>query len=112
VSDPTLKANPSLSMSSTDMFAAPVNRAMKVLDRGFFQKTIPTSAARIFSPKDISRCRKELTASRDMLPNNRVDPIRPDVDPERAQKGNKCMVLRPEVVHNGEFGTARDTLTC
>jgi tRNA (guanine37-N1)-methyltransferase len=99
-------------MSSNDMFAAPVNRAMKVLDRSFFQKTIPTSAARIFSPKDISRCRKELTASRDTLPNNRVDPIRVDADTERAQKGGKCLVLRPEVVHNGECGTAHDTLTC
>jgi tRNA (guanine37-N1)-methyltransferase len=99
-------------MSTDDMFTPPANRAMKVLDRSFFQKTILTSAARIFSPKDISRCRKELTASRDTLPNNRVDPIRPDVDAERAQKGSKCLVLRPEVLHNGEFGTARDILTC
>ncbi|KAH8732692.1 Met-10+ like-protein-domain-containing protein [Phaeosphaeriaceae sp. PMI808] len=82
------------------MLAPPVNRAMKVLDRSFFQKTIPTSAARIFNNKDISRCRKELTASRDTLPNNRVDPIRPDTDSERAQKGGKCLILRPEVVHN------------
>jgi tRNA (guanine37-N1)-methyltransferase len=85
---------------------------MKVLDRSFFKKTIPTSAARIFNPKDISRCRKELTASHDTLPNNRVDPIRPDVDPERAAKGSKCLVLRPEVVHNGESGTTRDIRTC
>lgn len=84
-----------------DMFAAPVNRAMKVLDRSFFRKTIPTSAARIFNPKDISRCRKELTAGHDTLPTNRVDPIRPDPDTEFAQKGTKCLLLRPEVVHSG-----------
>lgn len=95
-----------------DMFAPPVNRAMKVLDRSFFQKTIPTSAARIFNPKDISRCRKELTASKDTLPNNRVDPIRVDADPEWARKSSKCLVLRPEVVHNGESSTAYDTPTC
>ncbi|CBX95506.1 similar to tRNA (guanine-N(1)-)-methyltransferase [Plenodomus lingam JN3] len=83
-----------------DMFAAPVNRAMKVLDRSFFRKTIPTSAARIFNPKDISRCRKELTAGHDTLPTNRVDPIRPDPDTEFAQKGTKCLLLRPEVVHS------------
>ncbi|EOA89056.1 tRNA(m(1)G37)methyltransferase [Exserohilum turcicum] len=86
--------------AALDMFAPPVNRAMKVLDRGFFQKTIPTSAARIFNPKDISRCRKELTASRDTLPNNRVDPVRPDPDAQRAQTGVKCLLLRPEVVHS------------
>ncbi|CAO2656786.1 Nn.00g055890.m01.CDS01 [Neocucurbitaria sp. VM-36] len=86
--------------SSIDMFAPPINRAMKVLDRSFFQRTIPTSAARIFNPKDISRCRKELTSSRDTLPNNRVDPIRPDPEQERAQRGGKCLLLRPEVVPN------------
>ncbi|KAF1839994.1 guanine-N(1)--methyltransferas-like protein [Cucurbitaria berberidis CBS 394.84] len=86
--------------ASTDMFAPPINRAMKVLDRSFFQKTIPTSAARIFNSKDISRCRKELTASRETLQNSRLDPVRPDTDQERAQKGGKCLLLRPEVVHN------------
>lgn len=57
-------------MSATahiDMFAPPVNRAMKVLDRSFFQKTVPISAARVFNPRDISRCRKELESSKDML---------------------------------------------
>ncbi|KAJ4372236.1 tRNA(m(1)G37)methyltransferase [Neocucurbitaria cava] len=73
---------------------------MKVLDRNFFQKTIPTSAARIFNPKDISRCRKELTSSRDALLNNRVDPVRPDPEQERAQTGVKCLLLRPEVLPN------------
>lgn len=91
----------------TDMFAPPVNRAMKVLDRSFFQRTVPTSAARIFNPKDISRCRKELTAGRDTLPTNRIDPIRADPDPEVAQKGTKCLLLRPDVIHSGEFYTRR-----
>ncbi|KAF2132893.1 hypothetical protein P153DRAFT_420784 [Dothidotthia symphoricarpi CBS 119687] len=84
-------------MSAPDMFAPPVNRAMKVLDRAFFHKTIPTAAARIFSPKDIARCRKELEKSQDTLPNPRLDPIRPDPDQERAQKGGRCLLLRPEV---------------
>jgi tRNA (guanine37-N1)-methyltransferase len=97
-------------MSATDMFAAPVQRGMKVLDRSLFKKTIPSSAARIFNNKNIAKCRKELTASHDTLPNNRFDPIRADPDAERAQKGGKCLVLRPEVVHDGESRTARDTL--
>jgi tRNA (guanine37-N1)-methyltransferase len=41
-----------------------------------------------------------------------VDPIRPDPDTERAQKGGKCLVLRPEVVHNGEFRAASTVLEC
>lgn len=97
----------SLPEATDEMFAPPVNRAMKVLDRSFFQKTIPTSAARIFNPKDISRCRKELTAAKDTLPNNRVDPIRADPDADKAQQGVKCLLLRPEVVHTGESADMR-----
>jgi tRNA (guanine37-N1)-methyltransferase len=88
--------------SPADMFAPPVNRAMKVLDRAFFQKTVPTSAARIFNTKDISRCRKELDKSHDTMNLNRITPIRPDPIAEKAQKGGKCLILKPEVVHNGK----------
>lgn len=84
-----------------EMFAPPVNRAMKVLDRSFFQKTVPTTAARIFSVKDISRCRKELEKSRDALLLNRIQPVRPDPSEERAQKGGKCILLRPDIARNG-----------
>jgi hypothetical protein len=90
-----------------DMFAPPVNRAMKVLDRSFFQRTVPASAARIFKPQDIARCRKELQLSRDTLPNNRIQPVRPDPDAARAQKGGKCLVLKPEVVHDGSYPPTR-----
>jgi tRNA (guanine37-N1)-methyltransferase len=75
---------------SADMFAPPVNRAMKVLDRSFFQKTVPTSAARIFNPKDISRCRNELDKGRDSLGISRISPVKSDPDEERARKGGKC----------------------
>ncbi|KAF2634931.1 guanine(37)-N1-methyltransferase [Massarina eburnea CBS 473.64] len=83
---------------AADMFAPPVNRAMKVLDRSFFTKTVPTSVARIFSPKDISRCRKALDRSRETLIRPRIQPVQLDPDPERARDGLKCLVLRPEVL--------------
>lgn len=83
---------------AADMFAPPVNRAMKVLDRAFFQKTVPTSVARIFNTKDISRCRKELDRSHETLHRPRLQPILPDPDAERARTGNKCLVLRPEIL--------------
>lgn len=89
-------------LMADDMFAPPVNRAMKVLDRSFFQKTVPASAARIFKPQDIARCRKELQLSKDTLPNNRIQPVRTDPDAERAQKGGKCLILKPEIVHHGK----------
>ena len=83
-----------------DMFAPPVNRAMKVLDRSFFQRTIPAAAARVFSPKDISRVRTDLDRSRDLL-KSRLDTVRADADAAHAQKGVKCLLLKPEVVPNG-----------
>ena len=89
-----------MSDEPSDMFAPPVNRAMKVLDRSFFQRTIPASAARIFSPKDISRVRTDLDRSRDTL-KTRLDGVQPDPDAARAAKGGKCLLLKPEVVHNG-----------
>ncbi len=92
-----------------DMFAPPVNRAMKVLDRSFFQKTVRTSAARIFRPQDIARCRKELQVSKDTLPNNRVQPIRADPDAEHAQRGSKCLLLKPEIMHDGKCAAPCDT---
>lgn len=101
------------STDAADMFAPPINRAMKVLDRTFFQKTVPVSAARIFNPKDISRCRTELTASRETLNNARVDPIRADPDTEGTQKkGTKCLLLRPEVVHSGMSRRTASALKC
>ena len=85
-----------------DMFAPPVNRAMKVLDRSFFQKTVPASAARIFKPQDIARCRKELQLSKDALLNSRIQPIRPDPDAEHAAAGAKCLLLKPEILASGK----------
>ena len=88
-------------MSATDMAAPPVNRAMRVLDRSFFTRTVPTSAARVFNPKDISRCRSELLKTSELLNMERIAPVKPDPSEERAQAGGKCIVLQPKVVANG-----------
>lgn len=99
-----------MSDDPNDMFAPPINRAMKVLDRSFFRKTVNTSAARIFSPKDISHVRTALERSRDAL-KIRLDAVRPDTDAVRAAKGGKCLILKPEVVHNGTTHTCPTTVT-
>ena len=78
----------------------PVNRAMRQLDRAFFSKTIPISAARIFSNQHISSCRKELEKSEDLLRHERISSVQNEPGTD-GSNGKKCLLLRPEVKHNG-----------
>ncbi|KAI5212504.1 hypothetical protein E4T38_00512 [Aureobasidium subglaciale] len=73
-----------------DMFRPPVNRAMRVLDRSFFQKKIPISAARVVDNKTISKCRAELFRSKDALLLERYQIVRPDPVESEAKVGKKC----------------------
>ncbi|KAJ5306446.1 hypothetical protein N7508_005461 [Penicillium antarcticum] len=59
-----------------EMFRPPINRAMRTLDRSFFQRIVPLSAARIFKASDIAKIRKELTKSNDVLAVPRVNAVR------------------------------------
>ena len=83
-----------------DMFGPPVNRAMRVLDRSFFRKTIPLTAARVLNNKQISRCRNEL--SHDLLHLERLTNVRHDGD---DPKGRKSLVLRPDIRLDGNPGS-------
>lgn len=85
------------------MFRPPVNRAMRVLDRSFFKKTVPLSAATIFKNSDISRVRGELQKSRDLLNLPRLSSIR-EVKTEDAVR--KCLLLREGVKYDGRFCSA------
>jgi tRNA (guanine37-N1)-methyltransferase len=89
------------SMQDQTMFRPPVNRAMKVLDRAFFQKTVPTSAARIYRHNDLSTYKKKLQSSKDEVNLPRYKSIQPDPVEETARAGGKCIVLRPEIKHDG-----------
>ncbi|PYI01121.1 hypothetical protein BO78DRAFT_411711 [Aspergillus sclerotiicarbonarius CBS 121057] len=79
------------------MFRPPVNRAMRVLDRSFFKRTVPVSAAAIFKTSDISNVRKELTKSRDLLQLPRLGSIR-EIKVDDLM--HKCLLLKEEVKHN------------
>ncbi|OOG00141.1 hypothetical protein ASPCADRAFT_204026 [Aspergillus carbonarius ITEM 5010] len=79
------------------MFRPPVNRAMRVLDRSFFNKTVPVSAAAIFKISDISNVRKELTKSRDLLQLPRLGCIR-EIKVDDLM--HKCLLLKEEVKHD------------
>lgn len=93
-----------------DMFRPPINRAMRTLDRSFFQKKVPISAARIYNNQHISQCRKELEKSGDMLALERIATVRPDPVPDLASGGRRCLLLRPEIKHHGELPQAIMTL--
>jgi tRNA (guanine37-N1)-methyltransferase len=80
-----------------ELFLPPVKRDMHVLDRSFFKKTIPLSAATVFDNRDLQRVRKELSRSGDILS---LDAIKVTRDDETVA-GKKCMLLNPAVVAEG-----------
>lgn len=79
------------------MFRPPINRAMRSLDRSFFKKTIPLSAARIRDNKQISKFRTEL--GRDLLKFDRIPAVRAVRDSQGQEA--KALLLRPEVKPDG-----------
>jgi tRNA (guanine37-N1)-methyltransferase len=95
-----------------DMFRPPVNRAMRVLDRSFFQKKIPASAARVVDNKTISKCRSDLFRSKDVLRLERYQIVRPDPNEADAKAGKKCILLRPQVDEKGEPSYPRYASHC
>ncbi|GIC86739.1 tRNA(m(1)G37)methyltransferase [Aspergillus udagawae] len=81
-----------------EMFRPPVNRAMRVLDRSFFRKTVPLSAAAVCQNSDISKVRAELHKSRDLLAVPRLNCIRDVTDQDGQIK--KALLLRETVKHD------------
>ncbi|KAI5796639.1 guanine(37)-N1-methyltransferase [Geopyxis carbonaria] len=76
------------------LFLPPVNRSMTSLDRTFFRKIIPLSAARIFDKKNIGRVRKD--CAKDILRLQKVDSLVED----RIDGVRKVLLLQPKVKHN------------
>ncbi|OJD21854.1 tRNA (guanine(37)-N1)-methyltransferase [Blastomyces percursus] len=96
--------------SESDMFRAPVNRMMRTLDRSFFQKTVPLSAATIFDKQSIGSIKNELLQSKDLLLANRIIPVRAAREgplenvadhwygrKNGKQDGRKCLLLREDI---------------
>ena len=81
------------------MFRPPINRAMRVLDRSFFQKTVPLSAATVFRSTDISKARGELQRNRDLLAMPRLSSIREVRGEDDVVR--KCLLLREGVKYDG-----------
>ena len=86
---------------SVDMFRPPVNRAMRVLDRSFFQKKVPLSAAKVFDKRKITKLRSEL--GHDVL---RLDRLQ-SVQSIRGSQGeeHKALLLNPQIKPDGRLPT-------
>ncbi|OKL58098.1 tRNA (guanine(37)-N1)-methyltransferase [Talaromyces atroroseus] len=96
------------------MFRPPVSRGMRVLDRSFFKKSVPISAATVFENKNIMSVRKTLTSSKDVLDLPRYDVCQfptaetlvvgkegQTLEMNRLElRKKKCLVLRPEIKHD------------
>ncbi|KAF1989698.1 guanine methyltransferase Trm5 [Aulographum hederae CBS 113979] len=80
----------------SDDMRPPVNLSMRVLDRAFFQKTIPISAARIYSKQQISHIRKDLEKSKDILARDRLSIVQSDPNSD-VQKDSKCLLLNTRI---------------
>jgi len=82
------------------MFRAPVNRTMRILDRAFFHRDIPISAAKVSDVQNLSRIRQTLLKSQEVLNVRQYHPIQ-SLGTEKD--GAKCVLLKPGVVNNGRF---------
>lgn len=97
------------------MFRPPVNRAMRVLDRSFFKKTVPVSAATVLENKNILSVRKTLGSSKDALDLPRFDvctePMAEKLVVSRdgqileltrhESRKKRCLILREDIKYDG-----------
>lgn len=83
--------------SNEEMFRPPVNRAMRVLDRSFFQKNIPIIAAHVPDVKKIARLRSDLDP--DVLKLERLQTV--SVVKAIQGREGKALLLRPGVRKDG-----------
>ncbi|KAL8699644.1 MAG: hypothetical protein Q9224_001322 [Gallowayella concinna] len=82
------------------MFRPPINRAMRILDRAFFQKDISLAAACVLDSKKIATCREDL--HNDILKLERLPPIRPVQSNISGDKSTKCLLLNPRTKTDDE----------
>ncbi|PFH57947.1 hypothetical protein XA68_14355 [Ophiocordyceps unilateralis] len=84
--------------SPMKLFHAPAAaRAATTLDRSLFSRSLPTAAASVRDNRLISKYRKELSGTKELLLLDKFDPIVADPDPRLAAQGRKCFILQPAV---------------
>lgn len=80
-----------------ELFLPPVNRAMRVLDRSFFQKRIRLTAANIFNIKNQTRVKRECL--QDVLDAPRIKPF--VKTPWRQDGERTLLLLKPSIKVDG-----------
>ena len=81
------------------MLRPPINRAMTVLDRSFFQKKLPTSVARVYDKQQIPKCRTQLGG--DLWKIDRMQVIKTIQSDESEEV--KALLLQPSIKSRGEI---------
>lgn len=89
-----------LAMNSSylpEIFLPPINRSMRVLDRSFFQKTLPIAAATVFDDRNLNTVRRKVQNAGNMLGLFSIKTVVPD----EVVSGRKCILLRPGILATG-----------
>lgn len=91
-----------LAMNSAELlevFRPPVDRSMRVLDRTFFQKTLPIAAATVFDDRNLSTVRGKVQNAGNLLGVFSIKAVVAD----ETVPGRKCVLLRPGILATGLF---------
>lgn len=69
------------------------------MDKSLFHKTLNLAAATVHDPRNISKYRKQMQKSSELLGWERLDSCREDP----VEKGKKCLLLKPGVQADGQL---------
>ncbi len=88
-----------------NVFRPPLIRSTAALDRALFSKTYQLAAARVNDPRNITKYRKALAGSRELLQVERLTPIvrEPEEPAAVQQERKKCLLLRHGISASGLF---------
>lgn len=80
------------------IFRPPLVRSgAKALNRALFSKKVNLAAAAVNDNRLISKYRKALSGSKELLDAERISPIASHPDRALADRGHKCFLLHPDV---------------
>jgi len=92
------------------VFRPPIIRSgASALNRALFSKTVSIAAAAVKDNRHISKYRKELSYSRQLLFAERLSPIVSHPDQALAAQGRKCLLLSADVKAEGQDNHRRIT---
>lgn len=83
-----------LKASMENILSPPINRSMRELDRSFFRKIVPISAATVFDNRNISQVRQQLSKSHDILAFRSLKIVVNDLN----EHNSKCILLKPDII--------------